>query len=110
MEVGGNATGGRVRVESASAERAAIAAAQDELEKVVLCALVCKLAMDVCESKLPGEPDEMGCAMAKCDGKGKGIDAILRFGEVGKSSREAALVSLSGKGRVLRSISILAFP
>lgn len=102
-------------VESAAAARAAIAiaAAQDELERMLVAgsllgALVCKLGMDVCESELPGEldVDNTGWAMVKCDGIATGIDAI-RPGEVRKCSRE---VDLSGKGRVFRSISMLAFP
>lgn len=54
-------------VESAAAARAAIAAAQDELDRSLVGALVCKLGMDVCESELPGEVDSTGCAMGKCD-------------------------------------------
>jgi hypothetical protein len=69
-----------------------------------------KLAVDVYESELLGKLDDIGWAMAKCDGKGKGIDAILRFGAVRKCSREADRVNLSGKGRVFRSTSMLAFP
>lgn len=98
-------------VESA---RAAIAAAQDELERMPLAKSlpVCKLGMDVCESELPGEVDvdDAGwAARVKCDGNGTGIDAI-RLGEVRKCSREADRGNLSGKGRVFRSISMLAFP
>jgi hypothetical protein len=102
-------------VESAAAARAAIAAAQDELERIPVAgslgALVCKLGMDVCESELPGEVDvdNTGWAMVRCDCNGAGIDAI-RLGEVRKCSREADRENLSGKGRVFRSISMLAFP
>lgn len=73
----------------------------------LLGALVCKLGIDVYESELPGEVD--GCAMIKCDGNGTGIDAIWS-GEVRKCSCEADRENLSGKGRVFRSISTLAFP
>jgi hypothetical protein len=96
-------------VESAAAARAAIAAAQDELESSLLGALVCKLRMDVCDSELPGEVDNTGCAMGKCDGNVTGIDAI-RLGEVRKCSRGADREILSGKGRVFGSISMLALP
>jgi hypothetical protein len=100
-------------VESAAAARAAIAAAQDELERLpmagsLLGTLVCKLGMDVCESKLPGEVDNTGWAMVICDGNVTGIDATRRLGE--KCSREADRENLSGKGRVFGSISTLAFP
>ena len=99
-------------VESAAA--AAIAAAQDELERMsvagsLLGALVCKLVMDVYESELPGEDDDTGWTMDKRDGNGTGIDAT-RLGEVRKCSREADRENLSGKGRVFRSISMLDFP
>ena len=72
----------------------------------LLSALVCKLVMDVCESELPGEFNDTGWDMVKCDGNGTGIDAT-RLGEVRKCSGEA---DLSGKGRVFRLISMLAFP
>jgi hypothetical protein len=106
-------------VESAAAAWAAIAiaAAQDELERMpvansLLVAFVCKLGMDVCESELPGEVDidDTGWATVKCcDDNGTGIDAIW-LGEVRKCLREADRENLSGKGRVFRSISMLAFP
>jgi hypothetical protein len=88
-----NAARGVARgVESAAAARVAIAiaAAQDELERILVAgsllgALVCKLGMDVCESELPGEVDvdDPGWAMIECDGNGTGIDDI-RLGEVRK--------------------------
>ena len=106
-------------VESAAAAWAAIAiaAAHAELERMpvadslLLGALVCKLRMDVCESELPGEVDvdDTGWATVKREDNGTGIDAI-RLGEVRKCSREADRENLSGKGRVFRSISMLAFP
>jgi len=105
-------------VESAAAAWAAIAiaAAQDELEGMSVAgswfgALVCKLGMDVCESELPGEVDvdNTGWAMVKCDGNGTGIGAVW-LGEFRKCSREAERENLSGKGRLFRSISTLAFP
>jgi len=105
-------------VESAAAAWAAIAiaAAQDELERMpvagsLLGALVRKQGMDVCESELPGDvdADDTGWAMVKCDGSGTGIDAI-RLGEVRKCSPKPDRENLSGKGRVFRSISMLAFP
>ena len=76
----------------------------------VLGALVCRLAMDVYESELPGKLEDIGWAMARFEGNGKGIDATLRLGDVRKTSREADRVNLSGKGRVFRSMSMLAFP
>jgi hypothetical protein len=115
-EKGDAARGVACGVESAAAARAAIADAQDELERMPVAdslpgALVCKLGMDVCESELPGEVevDDAGWALVKCDGNGIGIDAI-RLGEVRKCSREADRENLSGMGRVFRSISILSFP
>lgn len=74
----------------------------------LLGALVCKLVKDVCESELPGE-DDTGWAMVKCDGNGTGTDANW-LGEVRKCSREADRENLSGKSRVFRSTSMLAFP
>lgn len=70
-------------VESAAEAQAwaAIAAAQDELERMPVAsslhgALVRKLGMDVCDSELPGEVDDTGWAMIKCGGNGTGTDAI----------------------------------
>ena len=66
--------------------------------------------MEAYESEPSGKVDDIGRSMSKCDGKEEGIDAILRLGEVRKSSREADRLNLSGTGRVFRSISMLAFP
>jgi hypothetical protein len=61
--------------------------------------------MEAYESELSGKVEDIGRSMSKCDGKGRGIDAIRRLGEVRKDR-----VNLSGKGRAFRSISMLAFP
>lgn len=77
----------------------------------LLGALVCKLTMDVCESELPGEVEDTGSTMVRCDGNGTGTDAS-RLGEVRKCCRccEVDREILSGNGRAIRSISTLAFP
>ena len=67
--------------------------------------------MEAYESELSGKADDTGRSRSKCDGKGKGVEAILRFGELRKCSRAAdRAVDLFGTGRVFRSISMLAFP
>lgn len=103
-------------VDSAAAARAAIASAQDELERMPaaasqLGALICRPVMDVCDSELPelpGDDDETAWVM-KCDGNGTGIDVIW-LGEVTTYSRVAARENLSGNVRAFCSISMLAFP
>jgi hypothetical protein len=69
--------------------------------------------LDVCESKVLIILDDTGLAMVRCDcdGKEKGIEAVLRFGAVRKISSDAGCcINPFGNGRALRSASILVFP
>ena len=75
----------------------------------MLGGLVCELVVDVCESKLLIKLGDTGLAMVSCDGKGKGIEPILRFGAVRVNSSDAGCADTFRNGRALPPASMLAF-
>jgi len=75
----------------------------------VLDGLVCELVVDVCESKLLIKLGDTGLAMVSCDGKGKGIEPLLRFGAVRVNSSDAGCADTFRNGRALPPASMLAF-